>query len=213
VIANMDTDHLSSVVDLHMIAFGQRSSFTTRLGPAIVRLIYDTFRTEGFAYVFLSSGEVAGLLAGTFVKSQKAYYRMFLRHPIRIAGLSAWAAIRQPALIPPILTKCVFLARSSMSGGGPSKAETDAEPKVAHALSIAVSLEHRGEGIARKLWLHALEDLPEMHGVDVIVGTVLADDAATNGLYTKMGFDVVKRTENEIKWCFYRRQGCEAPVS
>lgn len=214
-IKDIESSHIQDVVDIHVESFPD--SFLTQLGKGVLTLIYDEFPKSGFGYVFQEGSEIAGFLAGIFIPAGIFYKQLIWKHPMRLPLLLAGAAIRDPRILNPVAIRAKRLFQGGSTASRQSST-TDYQSivnsggLVAHALTMAVSPRHRGKGVAKQLWAHQLHELPR-RGVDAILGSVLADNDATNGLYRKKGFRVIARVSRpdgneELKWLFYKRGEC-----
>ncbi|MCU1065399.1 GNAT family N-acetyltransferase [Stenotrophomonas maltophilia] len=64
--------------------------------------------------------------------------------------------------------------------------------------SVHVGTGHRGQGVARQLFLAAFASA-RAEGIESVTLTVLADNAAARGLYESLGFSVLGREPRAVK--------------
>ena len=213
-IEDMQLVHLEDVIDIHIAAFPD--SFLTQLGRPALKILYKDFSSTGFAYVYREDNKVLGVLAGTTTSVETFYQELIKKHLLRFALVIPIAVIQRPTTFTPILLRLRRLFQKPKFDSYIAEPEYDlvlnSKGKVAHALTIGVSPQSRGKGIAKQLWNHLLHDLPQ-RGVEAILGSVRSDNDITNGFYEKMGFKkIVQMQRNhftaEYRWLFYWKDHC-----
>lgn len=213
-IENMQESHINDVVKIHIEAFPD--SFLTKLGRPFLTLLYNEFTRNQFGYVCWDEDEIAGFLAGIYSTADVFFKNFIKKHFFKLLFLLGKTFIYNPSVLSPIIWRANRLFRKKGMVYKKSVPVYDlllhSDSLVANALTLAVSFEHRGKGIAKQLWGHLLHDLPSRN-IEAILASVDSDNISTNNLYKKMGFKMVARIKRdykieECKWLFYMRGQC-----
>lgn len=165
----------STIAVLHV--GGINTGFLSSLGEKFVGALYEAIGNspEGFCFVAEENGKILGFVA--FTESVGSLYKSVLKKNfikfsmILAAKMLSWQRIKR------VFQTLMYPSRIS---------ESDL-PK-AELLSIAVSPQARGKGVARKLIDAGFEEC-RRRGIDRVKVMVAAQNDAANRLYQKCGFE------------------------
>ncbi|WP_169853315.1 GNAT family N-acetyltransferase [Anaerohalosphaera lusitana] len=169
------TTHASQVADLHIQ--GISTGFISSLGPRFVTALYEAIAQSpaSFGIVAVEDDTVLGFV--TFTTDVKALYKILLRkHGLKFAVLLAGKML-SPSRLKKIFETLFY----------PAKAETRDLPS-AELLSVVVSPQARGKGLARKLIEEGLSQCRQRQ-IEKVKVLVADHNKPANKLYQTCGFE------------------------
>lgn len=172
-------DDIDDVINLHQTQINH--GFASYLGKSFLRLLYENLigSDTGIGLVAISGkGDVVGFISGT--TKLAVFYKSFLRKH----GIRAVITIL-PKVFRISMFKSVFQALFY-----PSDHKKDQNLPDAEIISVAVSPDYRGRGIAKCLTIKILEEFKKRNisKVKVLVG----DKLEANKFYKQMGFEFIR---------------------
>ncbi len=205
----LNSDDLIAVADLHAEAFP--NYFLTHLGTTVLKLFYAQFvdNPNNIGIVAESYGKVIGFVTGT-LQSPILYRKFYRQHFLKIASTVFARLLDDPvvrggffARISHVRRALVALFAGAGAGAGAGASLHDfggnesitATAIITRLLSIGVSLNNRGSGIANKLvdcYCDALASL----GESVVGLSVLNDNLRAITFYKNSGWVCEFETPN-----------------
>jgi ribosomal protein S18 acetylase RimI-like enzyme len=175
----IERNDIDGVVKLHQTQIIH--GFASYLGKPFLRLLYENLvgSDTGIGLVAVSGeGDVVGFVSGT--TKLAAFYRSFLKK----YGLKAVITVL-PKVFRVSVFKSIFQTLFYVSENKKEQNLPDAE-----IISVVVSPNYQGQGIARRLVIKILEEFKKRNSnkVKVLVG----DKLEANEFYKKMGFEFIR---------------------
>jgi ribosomal protein S18 acetylase RimI-like enzyme len=176
-VLRMMPDHISQVVEVHMISF--KGFFLTFLGERFLKLYYSSIvkDQDGVALVYLHEGKVIGFVSG-FIDPSNFYARLWKKNWPRF-GIAS---------LPAIFKDFRSLFRILRGTSKPQEARQGRD--TAELSSLAVLPHKQRQGIGKKLTDNFINDLRVRNVRYVCLTTDALDNEATNMFYSNYGFSV-----------------------
>jgi ribosomal protein S18 acetylase RimI-like enzyme len=176
-----DSDIHGQVAGLHIECISQ--GFLSSLGASFLAQLYAAIDQADGARLLVAkdNGRVVGFVSGA--DGMRPIYRQMIKHPIHLTGALLPSAIR-----PARLTRMLEILRY---GSGSQLLKDLPVPEL---LSLAVSPDVRGQGIAERLYRELIEHFRSLgkDGFRIVVGSELAP---AHRFYRRMGAVAVSEIE------------------
>jgi ubiquinone/menaquinone biosynthesis C-methylase UbiE/ribosomal protein S18 acetylase RimI-like enzyme len=189
VIRPLSEQDLQSVAELHSRAFD--GYFTTQLGPQFLHRLYREFveNANAMGYVAMRSGRLVGIVAGV-VDATSFYAGFYRRNFGALAGILLRALITHRSVRWNLLNRLGhvgYAVRAQFQGLLGTKAYRTSSSIQARLVSICVSAESRGQGVA-ELLIRRFEGWLRENGVQSVGLSVRDNNARAIAFYEKTGW-------------------------
>jgi len=176
-ICEMGSDHVSSVVDVHLASF--QGFFLSSLGARFLREFYRSVLLDEthIAFVCLSSDRISGFAAGT--TQPMGFYRRTLKNN--------WARFVRASILP--VSRKPMMALRLLSRLGMAKGSVF-DPGQALLMSIAVAPNQQGKGIGKRLTSAFLQEAGSRGATSVVLTTDAVNNDSVNSFYLRAGFQL-----------------------
>lgn len=173
--AIMESSHVGTVVDMHLLAFPD--FFLSFLGKKFLQVYYNAIvrHENAIKIVLINKSEVIGFVVGSMNPS--GFYSSLIKEDkFAFAWASIPAVIKNPLSIPRILR--AFLKPK----------QTSCDSSASELTSLAVSPQHHRHGYGELLVAEFVKLCKEKSGSSITLTTDAVDNDTVNNFYTKAGF-------------------------